>query len=461
MKRLLAILLILVAFIGKAQDPSPLPNINVVKLIAPNNTVFYYNTLTHDFLVSMGQYGWKRLAGYSDIQGYGGGGSGSLTFLGLSDTPDSYAGQANKVVGVSGLETGVEFKPVTIDGTTGVINIPATATYNKGGVPIISQTVDGTTTTLTASQKAIKDYADTREPLLTKGNLAENITGLEFSSTRQVIGGSTTLTVSTGYVIPTTTNITHAESGYDNQITVIGVSGTTTKTITLTQQDSGTLSTNFNVSKSDVGLSNVDNTSDINKPISTAVQTALNGKESTLTKGNLTAGSNKVSIGGTGTNALIGTGASVDVNEGNMTLSNIGGSVTDAQVPNTIILDNITQITNRSHTNLTDIGTNTHAQIDTHITNDGDLSSTNELQTISTNGSAGNITLSNSGGTLNLNVNDADASSTNEIQDLSGSGATLSGYQISLSSDATPVTLPSEADGSTTNELQTISTIVS
>jgi hypothetical protein len=32
------------------------------------------------------------------------------------------------------------------------------------------------------------------------------------------------------------------------------------------------------VTKSDVGLANVDNTSDLNKPISTAAQTALNGK---------------------------------------------------------------------------------------------------------------------------------------------------------------------------------------
>jgi len=39
------------------------------------------------------------------------------------------------------------------------------------------------------------------------------------------------------------------------------------------------------VTKSMVGLSNVDNTSDLNKPISTATQTALNGKEPTLTAG--------------------------------------------------------------------------------------------------------------------------------------------------------------------------------
>ncbi len=50
-----------------------------------------------------------------------------------------------------------------------------------------------------------------------------------------------------------------------------------------------------------------------------------------------------------------------------------------------------------------------------------DGSATNELQTISTSGAAGNITLSNGGGTLNLNVNDADASTTNELQTLSHS----------------------------------------
>lgn len=40
------------------------------------------------------------------------------------------------------------------------------------------------------------------------------------------------------------------------------------------------LSSNISIDKSDVGLSNVDNTSDTNKPISTATQTALDGKAS-------------------------------------------------------------------------------------------------------------------------------------------------------------------------------------
>lgn len=47
--------------------------------------------------------------------------------------------------------------------------------------------------------------------------------------------------------------------------------------------------------------------------------------------------------------------------------TDVTGVLPDANVANDITLDNITQITNRSHTELSDIGTNTHAQIDTHI----------------------------------------------------------------------------------------------
>ena len=40
-----------------------------------------------------------------------------------------------------------------------------------------------------------------------------------------------------------------------------------------------------NVTKTQIGLSNVDNTSDADKPISTATQTALNAKENTIAPG--------------------------------------------------------------------------------------------------------------------------------------------------------------------------------
>lgn len=42
------------------------------------------------------------------------------------------------------------------------------------------------------------------------------------------------------------------------------------------------LSSNVTLTKSDVGLGNVDNTSDVNKPVSTAQQTALDAKQATL-----------------------------------------------------------------------------------------------------------------------------------------------------------------------------------
>lgn len=57
------------------------------------------------------------------------------------------------------------------------------------------------------------------------------------------------------------------------------VSGTNIKTI---EGQSLLGSGNIDLTKSDVGLGNVDNTSDANKPISTATQTALNGKQNSI-----------------------------------------------------------------------------------------------------------------------------------------------------------------------------------
>ena len=61
------------------------------------------------------------------------------------------------------------------------------------------------------------------------------------------------------------------------------------------------------ISKSSVGLGNVDNTSDANKPISTATQTALNGKANTShthAAGDITSGTLAVARGGTGQTTL-------------------------------------------------------------------------------------------------------------------------------------------------------------
>jgi hypothetical protein len=118
---------------------------------------------------------------------------------------------------------------------------------------------------------------------------------------------------------------------FNDKITNAAFTGTTTKTLTLTQYDGGTFTPTFNdlqgvtevtagtgltggtitstgtvavdfgvvapladptftgtvsgITKTMVGLGNVDNTSDADKPISTLTQTALNGKENTITAG--------------------------------------------------------------------------------------------------------------------------------------------------------------------------------
>jgi hypothetical protein len=99
--------------------------------------------------------------------------------------------------------------------------------------------------------------------------------------------------------------------------------------------------------KADVGLNLVDNTSDLSKPISTATQTALNGKQpldttltalaafnsngilvqtaaDTFTSRSVVAGSTKIAI--SNADGVAGN-PSIDVTEANLTLNNIGGTL--------------------------------------------------------------------------------------------------------------------------------------
>ena len=133
------------------------------------------------------------------------------------------------------------------------------------------------------------------------------------------------------------------------------------------------------------------------------INTKIAGKEPILTKGNLTAGSSKVTIGGTGTGAVIGAGASIDVNEANIVHQNISGH-----------------------------GTNTHAQIDTHITNDADLSPANEFNTsVVFNKTNNKIEITDAGGTksdtieINLTKGNLTAGSSKVTIGGTGTGAVI------------------------------------
>ena len=78
---------------------------------------------------------------------------------------------------------------------------------------------------------------------------------------------------------------------------------------------------------------------------------------------------------------------------------------------------------------------------------DADNDASNEIQDISTDGTSGNITLSD-GSTLTLNVDDGDSDSGNELQDLS-----LAANTLSLSGSATDVDLSSYLDNSDEQDL--------
>ena len=78
-----------------------------------------------------------------------------------------------------------------------------------------------------------------------------------------------------GYVAKSVTGANILSSKQDTL-----VSGTNIKTI---EGQSILGAGNIDITKTDVGLGNVDNTSDLNKPISTATQAALNAKQNTIT----------------------------------------------------------------------------------------------------------------------------------------------------------------------------------
>ena len=83
----------------------------------------------------------------------------------------------------------------------------------------------------------------------------------------------------------------------DASATARGVISTTSQTIAGDKTFTGTTS---GITKSMVGLSNVDNTTDVNKPVSTATQTALNLKQDTLVSGTNIKTINSNSILGSG-----------------------------------------------------------------------------------------------------------------------------------------------------------------
>ena len=69
--------------------------------------------------------------------------------------------------------------------------------------------------------------------------ISESVTGLDYDNTTGVF------TLTSGYVIPTTTSATNWDAAYNDKINSAAVTGTTTKTLTLNQQDGGTITASW------------------------------------------------------------------------------------------------------------------------------------------------------------------------------------------------------------------------
>jgi len=78
-------------------------------------------------------------------------------------------------------------------------------------------------------------YTDARS----RAAFSESVTGLDYNNTTGV------LSTATGYGIPTTASQTNWDAAYNDKINSAAVTGTTTKTLTLTQQDGGTITASW------------------------------------------------------------------------------------------------------------------------------------------------------------------------------------------------------------------------
>jgi len=111
-------------------------------------------------------------------------------------------------------------RSITINGTA--FDLSADRTYSVGTVTSVSMTVP---------------------------------TGLSISGSPISTSGTLGLTLTAGYVIPTTASATTWDTAYNRSLTAIAVSGTTTKTLTLTKQDGTTLTASWSDINTDAVIS--------------------------------------------------------------------------------------------------------------------------------------------------------------------------------------------------------------
>jgi hypothetical protein len=211
----------------------------------------------------------------------------SLALNNVDNTSD-----ANKPVSTA-QQTALDAKQATLVSGTNIKTINSTSILGSGNIAISSAVawggITGTLSTQTDLQTALDLKVDENAAITgaTKTKITYDAKGLVTAGADLAAGdlptGIDAAKISTG-------SISNAEFDYLNGLTDniqtqftgkqdVLVSATNIKTI---EGQSLLGSGNIDLAKGDVGLGNVDNTSDANKPVSTATQTALDAKTNKL-----------------------------------------------------------------------------------------------------------------------------------------------------------------------------------
>ena len=262
----------------------------------------------------------------------GPGAAGAVTWGAITGTlasqTDLNTALGTKVTGNTAI-TGATKTKITYD-SKGLVTVGADATTadiaastNKNYVTDAQQTVITNTSGTNTGNQTLANTSDSTSHTATlsaTGGSIKLVEGSNITLTTTGTGADGIITIAStggGGTVTSVAALTLGTSGTDLSSSV--ATGTTTPVITLNVPDAsatarGVISTSpqtiagdktftgttSGITKSMVGLNNVDNTSDANKPVSTATQTALNLKQDTLVSGTNIKTINSNSILGSG-----------------------------------------------------------------------------------------------------------------------------------------------------------------